>query len=471
MQTILRQISGSRTRFLALLALLSILLFGIFELQSVFKTNNFKYNDLLDQGIMSSVFLPIEDVRALKGLPEDSLKPEYARLKNIVNATKRINESTKFVYLFAIRNNKMYFMVDSEMPGSDDYSPPGQLYTEATPLDLKLMDDDAIPVVEKSSDRWGKWVSVLVPIRDPETGKHIAVLGMDMSANEWSERNMHKVILSILVVLVSFLAIIFIMIIMYKNKQLELKIDRLKFAETELIVSNKIAEENNRLKTAFLKNISHEIRTPLNAIIGFAGLLETKNLDSRERDLYLKHLISSSKRMLNTITDIIDISRLQSGSTLVNKENVVIVDCIRETIRSYQDVANEKKIVLATDFKPGSEKACIKTDGRHLKNIFDKLLSNAFKFTALGQITIGFKQELNETIFFVSDTGIGIDISQQGFIFEDFRQVLESTTRTYDGNGLGLTIAKNLVELLGGEIQVESKVGEGSTFRFIIPNA
>ena len=155
----------------------------------------------------------------------------------------------------------------------------------------------------------------------------------------------------------------------------------------------------------------------------------------------------------------------------MNKENVVIVDCIRETIRSYQDVANEKKIVLATDFKPGSEKACIKTDGRHLKNIFDKLLSNAFKFTTLGQITIGFKQELNETIFFVSDTGIGIDISQQGFIFEDFRQVLESTTRTYDGNGLGLTIAKNLVELLGGEIQVESEVGAGSTFRFIIPNA
>ena len=111
MQTILRQISRSRTRFLALLALLCILLFGIFELQSVFKTNNFKYDDLLDHGIMSSTFLPIEDVRALKGLPEDSLKPEYARLKNIVNATKRINESTKFVYLFAIRNNNFQITI------------------------------------------------------------------------------------------------------------------------------------------------------------------------------------------------------------------------------------------------------------------------------------------------------------------------------------------------------------------------
>lgn len=471
MQTILRLIRQSKTRTLALLALLSIFLFGIFELQSVIKSNSFKYNDLLELGMLSSTLMPIEDIRQLNGVPEDSTKPEYARLKSIVKATKWINERTKFAYLFVIRNNKMYFMVDSEMPGADDYSPPGQLYPEATPLDLTLMNEDAKPVLEKSTDRWGKWVSVLVPIRDPKTNKHIAVLGMDMSAYEWNDRNVHKVILSVLVVLVSFLAIIFIVIIMYKNRQLEMKIEKLKVAETELIVSNKMAEENNKLKTAFLKNISHEIRTPLNAIIGFAGLLDSKKLDINERELYLNHLVMSSKRMLNTITDIIDISRLQSGSTFVNKQKVVIKDCIDEVIQPYLTEAKDKNILLVTEFQPESPEAIIETDGRHLKNIFDKLLSNAFKFTTIGQIKIGFVHHLSETVFYVSDTGIGIDLSLHNYIFEDFRQVLESSTRTYDGNGLGLAIAKNLVELLGGEIQVESKVGEGSTFRFIIPNS
>ncbi len=243
-----------------------------------------------------------------------------------------------------------------------------------------------------------------------------------------------------------------------------------KLLELDLIASKEKAEESSRLKTAFLNNISHEIRTPLNGILGFGGLMMDTGL-SFDVKLEFYHLLQQNiNRLIQTITDIIDISELKAGTIKPRKEMVHAKHLMNSQLEKFRKSCSSKKIDLTLQIPVKYENLIVHTDEELLGKILFQLLSNAEKFTSNGSIMFGFEVIEKWVNFFVKDTGKGIATDKLDLIFEPFIQEDLSNTRGYEGNGLGLSLVKGMVELLGGEIWVESQKGFGSTFFFNIPN-
>ncbi len=242
-----------------------------------------------------------------------------------------------------------------------------------------------------------------------------------------------------------------------------------KLIEKELIKAKEKAEESDRLKTAFLTNMSHEIRTPMNGILGFAELLKSPNLSNEVQQDYLQIIQISGARMLSTINNIVNISQIESGLIQVDINEVNINDKIEFTYNFFKPEVAIKEVKFS--FRNGlqAKDAIIKTDNEKLSGILTNLVKNAIKFTNKGSIEFGYVKKGEYLEFFVKDTGIGVSQNQKELIFERFRQSNESFERGYEGNGLGLSIAKSYVKMLGGEVWIESKEGEGSTFYFTIP--
>jgi len=242
-----------------------------------------------------------------------------------------------------------------------------------------------------------------------------------------------------------------------------------KQAELELINAKEKAEESERLKSAFLANMSHEIRTPMNGILGFTELLREPNLTSDEQQDYIQTIQISGARMLNTINNIVDVSKIESGLTKVDINETNLNEKIEFTYKFFKPEVEIKGLNFI--FKNGllSKEAIIETDNEKVYAILTNLVKNAIKYTYDGSIEFGYEKKGEFLEFFVKDTGVGIPQKQHLMIFERFRQGSESQNRGYEGSGLGLSIAKSYVEMLGGNIWVESEEGKGSIFYFTIP--
>lgn len=239
----------------------------------------------------------------------------------------------------------------------------------------------------------------------------------------------------------------------------------------ELLEAKEKAEESDRLKTAFLANMSHEIRTPLNGILGFSDLLiNRKKISETQQNAFGAIVKKSADQLLQVIGDIVDISRIDSGDVKLVETNIDINKFLLQLNIMYQKKLKEahKKIELRVKTLP--ENANLLADQNRLQQIFIKLLDNAFKFTTEGTIEFGIEEIRNKkVVFFVRDSGIGIPADKQQIIFNRFRQNQSGTNRVYGGNGLGLSIVKNLIELMDGHIYVESEIGHGTTFWFELP--
>ncbi len=250
--------------------------------------------------------------------------------------------------------------------------------------------------------------------------------------------------------------------------------------EEELIIEKKKVEEADRLKSAFLTNISHEIRTPMNGIIGFSQLLQDEKLASDKRINFINIIEKNSQVLMNLVNDIIDISKIESGQLKLNYSELNVNTFIDEM---YTWANNEKRLKQIKNLeiksvKSLSDETCqMYVDPARLKQIFLSLLNNAFKFTESGIIEIGYHIVDDEAgiydrlfQFYIKDTGVGINRSDQKVIFDRFRQAEDSIIRKYGGTGLGLAISKELIELMGGKIWLHSKINQGSVFYFTIPH-
>jgi PAS domain S-box-containing protein len=240
----------------------------------------------------------------------------------------------------------------------------------------------------------------------------------------------------------------------------------------DLIAATNKAVESDKLKTSFLANMSHEIRTPLNSILGFTDILnESYDLTNEERDGFSHIIKKSADSLLQIINDILDISSLETHQLKISRSefnaNDVVTALYLEYIKKLEE-GNLKDIQIK---KVISKSDVIMTaDKNRLNQIFINLISNSLKFTEKGTIEFGVEKVTPQEIFFyVEDTGIGIKKEMLSVVFERFRQGEDSTTRIFGGNGLGLSIVKNLVEVMGGKINVESVLGEGTVFRFHLP--
>ena len=258
-------------------------------------------------------------------------------------------------------------------------------------------------------------------------------------------------------------------------------IDNIKKTQLELIIAKEKAEESERLKSAFLTNMSHEIRTPMNGILGFTELLKEPHLTVEEQQDFIQTIQVSGARMLNTINSIVDIAKIESGLIDIDIKETNINEKVEFIYKFFRPEVEKKGLQFLVKRGLPTKEAIIKTDIEKVYSILTNLVKNAIKFTYDGSIEFGYdlKSESEtgsagqsrsaELEFYVKDTGIGIPENQKELIFERFRQGSESNNRGYEGSGLGLSISKSYVEMLGGRIWVESEEGRNSTFYFTIP--
>ncbi|MDX2240225.1 MAG: ATP-binding protein [Leptolyngbyaceae cyanobacterium bins.302] len=252
-------------------------------------------------------------------------------------------------------------------------------------------------------------------------------------------------------------------LLMRQNQELEIQRQQIHLQNLKLL-------ETSRLKSQFLATMSHELRTPLNAIIGFSQLLLRPNkssLDPHHKDI-VERILNNGKHLLMLLNEILDFSRLEAGRLEIRPRAFNLEELVNLTVLELQSLAHEKQLEVEVDVRLTNPE--MMNDPDRLRQILINLLSNAIKFTASGKVWIEVTEPSSDVVeIAVCDTGIGIRSEDINYIFEPFRQVDQTIARKHMGTGLGLAVTKSLVQMMNGKIMVESRVGEGSTFRVQIP--
>ena len=236
-----------------------------------------------------------------------------------------------------------------------------------------------------------------------------------------------------------------------------------------MLIAKDKAEASDRLKTAFIQNISHEVRTPLNGILGFSELIANPNIETERKAEFYTILTSSSNRLLNTITDYMDMSLIVSNNVNVQYESIKFSEIISQLSKDFQNACIIKNLNFNIFCDEKTKNAVFRSDPALLEKIINHMVDNAIKFTKEGSISINFNIEQSQLDFYIKDTGIGISKESQEKIFDVYTQESTSTTRGYEGSGLGLSIVNGLLKILGGKIRVESEKGAGAEFYITIP--
>lgn len=249
-----------------------------------------------------------------------------------------------------------------------------------------------------------------------------------------------------------------------KNEDLLLINQKISTLNAELIEAKEKAEASHKLKTAFLQNISHEIRTPLNAIVGFSNQLGHSNLSQDEKLMFINIIQKNSEQLAQVVSDIVIASALETNQVEIHLTEFNIYELINEIYTTRLRDTNNKNLIFVKNIPNDCKNIKIFTDKTKLSQIFNNLLSNSIKYTEKGTIELGALLLDGEMQFYVKDTGIGIDNAEIDKIFERFYQSPQIDNVKFGGNGLGLTIVKSFVEVLGGRIWVESKINVGSVF-------
>lgn len=238
--------------------------------------------------------------------------------------------------------------------------------------------------------------------------------------------------------------------------------------EKDLLFAMKRAEESDRLKSSFVANLSHEIRTPINVITGFLEVLNQDDIKKEEQVVYVDLLKKSTDRILATLNDIIEISKIEAGQAVLTETQINLNEIMDFLYNIFKKESDVKGLGLECVKSLENREALITIDRPKLVTILTNLLKNSLKFTEKGDILFGYKLENDKLIFYVKDTGIGIPENRKEMIFNRFVQAEQTMNRPYEGAGLGLSIVKAYVEMLGGRIMLDSTEGVGSEFYFSI---
>jgi len=246
-------------------------------------------------------------------------------------------------------------------------------------------------------------------------------------------------------------------------------IEEIKKTQVELFAAKEAAEEASRLKTAFLNNISHEVRTPMNAIMGFSELLQSDEYQEAEKSRFHTIIHSNARQLLSIIDDVLEISRMDSGRMPYNPGSFSLSNMMEDVFLSFSELVSRKGLAFSISTDQAIRTDTIMGDREKIRQVINGFISNALKFTLKGSISFGYKLYGEEIEFFVTDTGLGIPVSEQERIFERFYQIKTPNMPDVHGTGLGLSIARGLVEVMNGTLGVESSPGEGAKFWFRIP--
>ncbi len=254
-----------------------------------------------------------------------------------------------------------------------------------------------------------------------------------------------------------------------KNREYESLNEELQQTNEEVLLAKEQAEKSDQLKTVFLNNMSHEIRTPMNGIMGFSRLLENPDLEDDKRNYYIRIIRNSGEQLLRVIDDILKISELETKQVTMDESEVCLNDLMMEVFSVFELQSKERNLHLQLNKALSDADSTIMIDRGKLLNVINNLVENALKYTPEGFVEIGYTLDQNTLILYVKDTGIGISPENQEKIFERFVQEETELTRHTGGLGIGLSIAKENIELLGGALTIESAKGDGSTFCVRLP--
>lgn len=285
-------------------------------------------------------------------------------------------------------------------------------------------------------------------------------------------------IIAVYILTVAIMLYYYFKITKQKNQMIELlrkqNLSILK-VHTELKEAKESAEQSERLKTNFLANVSHEIRTPLNAIMGFSALLQDESIQAPDRDEFIHFIHDNSNKLLELMDEIFDIAQIESGLIPMHFEPCLINELLVNLAMQFniqKSLIDKEHITIRVKRSNKDDSFSILTDEQKLKQILVNLIENALKYTESGSIDFGYELlEDKKVRFFVKDSGMGFHQEKLDVLFERFRQFEEGHSRSFGGIGLGLTLSKKFVELLGGNMWADSTLGVGSTFYFILPNA
>lgn len=455
--------------FIIILMLTSILITPIYIYYSWHLTQqNAAKDSVILARTMESAFNG-EAIKNLTATESDIGTISYESIKSRMLELVKINESLEFAYIYTLKQDKVFFMVDSERPESEDYSPPGQEYTEASDETKSPFFDGEVVVTKPETDRWGTWVSILIPMKSKVDGKVFAVLGLDYPASMWRNAALMSAIQSGIIAIAIFLILLAYFNILNRNRKLKEEQTKLEIANEEIVSAKETAEDATRAKSEFLANMSHEIRTPMNAIVGFSGLIKKTDLTAKQFE-YVSKIESSANSLLGVINDILDFSKIEAGKLGMESVDFKVHDVINHIVSMVSIKAAEKNIELLSTINKNVPKNLI-GDPMRLGQILVNLVNNAVKFTDKGHILVrvellNMTEDACELKFSVTDTGIGMTKEQLGKLFTAFTQADSSITRRFGGTGLGLTISKRLVDMMNGDIYAESEYGKGSTFVF-----
>jgi signal transduction histidine kinase/PAS domain-containing protein len=444
----------------------------IAPLKKVIKVMNAFSNGNWDARIVTKGIGEISQIYEQFNLLANSLKKEITVRLEIEEILKENTSNLKKAQLMAragewrydVEEDTFFFssrIVEIELLSkkhflSEEYiqtvHPEDQAYVRKGLTDAIRSKNDFTLEFRRNSNRRIQYIKSIGDVNRDEKGKAISIFGVSMDITEekmkeisllereWDLQKSNKEYLIL-------------------NTKLIEKNEKILVMNSDLNVAKVKAEESDRLKSAFLANVSHEIRTPMNAIIGFSELLEDDDLDNNSRKLFTHTIRTRSADLLHIINDILDISRLESGTIVVDVSTSSITDELNELV-TYYNTKNKnitkKPIVFKIKNLLTIGQDIISTDFNRLKQVLMNLIDNAFKFTDTGSIEIGCQlRNSNEVLFYVKDTGIGISENKLGMIFGRFKQATEThLTDKYGGTGLGLSISKGLIELLEGKIWV-----------------
>jgi signal transduction histidine kinase len=434
-------IAKKRVSILFLCSLAIVLLIGAFASWYVFSEVDYGGREhILDRAKTVAALIPSELVRELEGADADTESPAYQELKRELMEARSANSDIRFLYLMGIRDDEVFFYADSERPTSEDYSPPGQIYDEATDDMYAVLRNGVARVEGPDSDRWGTWISAYAPVITSD-GAVVALLGIDLPAGEFLRTTYAYALLPLLIMLLTLFLII----------------------AGEVV--HKRAEKAVAEKEEFLSIASHEIRTPL---VGLRWGLEQLTRDAGKSSDLVTLMHQTSVTLVARLNTLLDMHSFEHAKEReFTKDRIYIETFMREAAATLSLAAKERGITLVL---PQVGDACMLADSQLLRHVFQNLIGNAIKYTRPNTtVTVSYALRDGMHTFRFKDEGEGIPPEEQDVIFTGYRRGKVARASGTAGTGLGLYMAKKAVLMHGGTISVDSKVGTGTTFTVTIP--
>lgn len=403
---------------------------------------------ILERAATIAVALPLTELRELSGSEADLGTVEYESVKEYLTRMRSVNADARFLYVIGMNErDELFFYADSESAESPDYSPPGQVYYEATPSMRSVFEDGARRTEGPDQDRWGVWISGYAPVLD-EAGTVIALLGMDLPAQSY-------VADAIAYALLPFLVAVLVASIIFAAERMR---------RQELL--------HLELKEEFLSIASHEIRTPLTGIRwAIEGLLKRQGpaMDEKSRNV-LSLVHETCLGLIGRVNNLLDLTALEGKTvSVLRKETLPLRAFVEDLVESLLLSARQRNVTLSIDASIADDLSLV-ADRQMLHHALFNLLTNAIKYTRTGTaVTVSYERSGDYAVIRVADQGEGIAEADIPKIFSGYTRTEAAVRSGAYGTGLGLYLVKKAAELHGGRVEVRSLPGKGATFLLYMP--